>query len=56
MVDSVTSLAKTPIIIDKLEQELQSYPPHKADVILNDFKFSFPLYYTGLKRFKLSKI
>jgi len=55
MVDSVTSLAKTPIIIDKLEQELQSYPPHKADVILNGFNIGFPLHFTGLKRFTLSK-
>ena len=44
---SLFSLAKTPINVDNLSQELEGYDPEKATAILNGFRFGFPLYYSG---------
>ena len=41
------SLATTPINVFNLERELIHYDPSKASVILNGFKYGFPLYYSG---------
>ena len=41
------SLAKSPIHIDNLRQELHGYDPDKATAIFNGFSYGFPLYYSG---------
>ena len=41
------SLAKTPINLENLRQELIGYDHDKATAIFNGFSFGFPLYYSG---------
>ena len=43
----LNSLAKTPINIEALKQELQFYDPDEAQTILNGFYNGFPLNYVG---------
>lgn len=46
---SLFSLAKTPINLENLRQELKDYDPEKASEILIGFSHGFPLYYHGAR-------
>ena len=46
---SPLSLAKSPINIQNLKQELVGYDPRKGSEILNGFLYGFPLHYTGTR-------
>lgn len=46
-VSQLSSLAKTPVIIDASKQELEFYDSNEAEFILNGFVNGFPLNYVG---------